>query len=58
VNSFKDTIGFNLAALQLLQLEIEQRDGVKLFMEATEKSKKKKKKDKQKVEQAYVMTLG
>lgn len=53
----QDTIGFNLAALELLRLEIEQRNDVQLFMEAHEKVKKKKKKQSDKLEQAYVMTL-
>lgn len=53
----QDTIGFNLAALELLRLEIEQHKDVQLFMEAHEKAKKKKKKQNDKLEQTYVMTL-
>uniref|UniRef100_A0A914XMR0 Small-subunit processome Utp12 domain-containing protein n=1 Tax=Plectus sambesii TaxID=2011161 RepID=A0A914XMR0_9BILA len=54
VNTIRDVCGFNLAALHFLQLDIEEKQSVKLFAEATEKKQKKKKKAK---DRAIVMSV-
>ena len=42
----QDTIGFNLAALQFLKHQIEEKEAVHLFTDATDTFKQKKKKQK------------
>ncbi|EDW95883.1 WD repeat-containing protein 3 [Drosophila yakuba] len=44
VGQLRDVLGWNLHALALLQTEVEQRDGVQLFREATQARKKRDKK--------------
>lgn len=44
VGQLRDVLGWNLHGLALLQTEVEQRDGVQLFREATQTRKKRDKK--------------
>lgn len=44
VNSLRDVIGLNLHGLALVQHDIEEREGVELFREATQERKKRDKK--------------
>ncbi|XP_017013412.2 WD repeat-containing protein 3 [Drosophila takahashii] len=44
VGQLRDVLGWNLHGLALLQTEVEQRDGVQLFREATQARKKREKK--------------
>ncbi|KAH8382893.1 hypothetical protein KR009_005733 [Drosophila setifemur] len=44
VGQLRDTLGWNLHGLALLQTEVEQREGVQLFREATQARKKRDKK--------------
>ncbi|EDV48620.1 WD repeat-containing protein 3 [Drosophila erecta] len=44
VGQLRDVLGWNLHGLALLQTEVEQRDGVQLFREATQVRKKRDKK--------------
>ncbi|KAH8407135.1 hypothetical protein KR222_007956 [Zaprionus bogoriensis] len=49
VNALRDIMGYNLHALSLLQTEVEQREGVQLFRDATQTRRKNEKKRKQAV---------
>ncbi|XP_017039995.1 WD repeat-containing protein 3 [Drosophila ficusphila] len=44
IGQLRDVLGWNLHGLALLQTEVEQRDGVQLFREATQARKKRDKK--------------
>ncbi|XP_068155815.1 WD repeat-containing protein 3 [Drosophila tropicalis] len=44
VNQLRDCLGWNLHGLSLLQTEVEQREGVQLFREATQARRKREKK--------------
>ncbi|XP_041067791.1 WD repeat-containing protein 3 isoform X2 [Carcharodon carcharias] len=46
INEIKDVIGFNMAGLQFLQREIEAKEDVTFFADATERFKEKKRKRK------------
>uniref|UniRef100_UPI00398F5E89 WD repeat-containing protein 3 isoform X2 n=1 Tax=Pristiophorus japonicus TaxID=55135 RepID=UPI00398F5E89 len=46
INEMKDVIGFNMAGLQFLQREIETKEDVTFFADATERFKEKKRKRK------------
>ncbi|XP_067849056.1 WD repeat-containing protein 3 [Heptranchias perlo] len=46
INEMKDVIGFNMAGLQFLQREIEAKEDVTFFADATERFKEKKRKRK------------
>ena len=43
---FQDQVGFNLSGLQFLKQQIEEKDEVKFFMDATDRFQEKKKKAK------------
>ncbi|KAH8358999.1 hypothetical protein KR093_003792 [Drosophila rubida] len=47
VQQLRDVMGYNLHALSLLQSEVEQREGVQLFREATQTRRKNEKKRRQ-----------
>lgn len=49
VSALRDLMGYNLHALSLLQTEVEQREGVQLFYDATQARKKNEKKRKEAV---------
>lgn len=49
VTALRDLMGYNLHALSLLQTEVEQREGVQLFYDATQARKKNEKKRKEAV---------
>lgn len=53
VNSLRDTVGFNLAGLRVMQAEVDAREDVALFMDATNAFKEKKKR-RQKKERAIL----
>ncbi|XP_048459068.1 WD repeat-containing protein 3 isoform X1 [Rhincodon typus] len=56
INEMKDVIGFNMAGLQLLQREIEAKEDVSFFADATERFQEKKRKRK-KQERAILMVM-
>jgi hypothetical protein len=62
IHLFKDETGFNLAALKFLQMQIEERDAVKLFRNVdsieAEKAAKKSRKKKRVKDTAVLRTLG
>ncbi|XP_064484257.1 WD repeat-containing protein 3-like [Ornithodoros turicata] len=53
VNRLRDTVGFNLAGLRVMQTEVDAREDVALFMDATNAFKEKRKK-RQKKERAIL----
>lgn len=59
VDDIRDRLGFNLAGLQFLQRELEEREAVQLFADASDrvKAKRKQRKNKDKAAQRAVMTL-
>ncbi|XP_072441340.1 WD repeat-containing protein 3 [Chiloscyllium punctatum] len=56
INEMKDVLGFNMAGLQFLQREIEAKEDVSFFADATEKFQEKKRKRK-KQERAILMVM-
>lgn len=46
--SFQDCVGFNLAGLQFIQRQLEQKEEVTFFTDATDRFREKKKKQKKK----------
>lgn len=59
VDEIRDRVGFNLAGLQFLQRELEEREAVQLFADASDrvKAKRKQRKNKDKALQRAVLTL-
>lgn len=59
VDEVRDRVGFNLAGLQFLQRELEEREAVQLFADASDrvKTKRKQRKNKDKAQQRAVLTL-
>ena len=59
VDQVRDRVGFNLAGLQFLQRELEEREAVQLFADASDQVKKKKKqnRNKDKAKQRAILTL-
>lgn len=59
VNHLRDMVGYNLHGLQFLQRELEAREGVQLFMDATLERRKKdqQKRKKERVARRAIMTL-
>ncbi|XP_061419102.1 LOW QUALITY PROTEIN: WD repeat-containing protein 3 [Lethenteron reissneri] len=58
VREMRDLVGFNMAALQLLHREIEAKQEVALFVDATQKMKDKKRKRKVREKQRAVLALA
>jgi U3 small nucleolar RNA-associated protein 12 len=59
VDQVRDRIGFNLAGLQYLQRELEEREAVQLFADASDRVKQKRKlrRNKDKAKQRAILTL-
>ena len=59
VDQVRDRIGFNLAGLQYLQRELEEREAVQLFADASDrvKQKRKQRRNKDKAKQRAILTL-
>lgn len=59
VDEVRDRIGFNLAGLQYLQRELEEREAVQLFADASDrvKQKRKQRRNKDKAKQRAILTL-
>ena len=59
VDRVRDRVGFNLAALQLLQRELEERQSVHLFSDASDrvKNKRKQRQNKDKAVRRAILTL-
>lgn len=59
VNHLRDMVGYNLHGLQFLQRELEAREGVQLFMDATLEKRKKdrQKRKKERVAKRAIMML-
>ncbi len=59
VDEVRDRIGFNLAGLQFLQRELEEREAVHLFADASDqvKQKRKQRRNKDKAKQRAILTL-
>ena len=59
VDQVRDRIGFNLAGLQHLQRELEEREAVQLFADASDRVKQKRKlrRNKDKAQQRAILTL-
>ncbi|XP_078088813.1 WD repeat-containing protein 3 [Mustelus asterias] len=55
INEIKDVIGFNMAGLQFLQREIEAKEDVTFFADATERFKEKKRK--RRIRERAVLTV-
>ena len=49
IDNARDRVGFNLAALQFMQRELEEREAVQLFTDASDRVKQRRKKQKNKV---------
>lgn len=58
VRQLRDVIGYNLHALSLLQTEVEQREGIQLFHDATQARKKVEKKRKEAVKRRIQITMA
>merc|ERR1719150_678554 len=59
IKDLKDTVGFNLAAMNFVQNQRSERERIESFVDATSKFKEKrrKKKQKQKTIQTAIMTI-
>lgn len=59
VDEVRDRVGFNLAGLQFLQRELEEREAVQLFADASDQVKKKRKqrRNRDKAKQRAILTL-
>lgn len=59
VDQVRDRIGFNLAGLQYLHRELEEREAVQLFADASDrvKQKRKQRRNKDKAKQRAILTL-
>lgn len=49
IDGVRDRVGFNLAALQFIQRELEERQAVQLFTDASDRVKQRRKKQKNRV---------
>lgn len=58
VSALRDLMGYNLHALSLLQTEVEQREGVQLFYDATQTRKKNEKKRKEAVKRRIQIQMA